>query len=252
MNKEALKELMYKMADDSLIIGHRNSEWTGIGPTMEEDISFSSMAQDKIGHAWQLYKILNEQLGEADPDTLGFLREAKEYRCCQLVEQPIGEYDFSLIRHFLFDHAEYLRYKNLRNSSYQPLADLAKKIEGELKYHIFHADMWMKSLANGTEVSKARVQTELDKTIQLAAGIFEAGPFESQLKEDDIFIGEEALFEQWLETVTSITESVGLTMPAVRFIEQQKAGRYGFHSEHLQSLLDEMSEVLKMDIATEW
>ena len=102
MNNSGLKDLLFKMADDALIIGHRNSEWTGIGPMLEEDMAFSSMAQDKIGHAIALYNILHEVLGEADPDTLGFKREAKQFKCCQFVELPIGEYDFSLIRHFLF------------------------------------------------------------------------------------------------------------------------------------------------------
>ena len=98
------KDLLYKMADDALIIGHRNSEWTGIGPMLEEDLAFSSMAQDKIGHSQALYRILHETLGEAEPDKLGFMRTEKEFKCCQFVEQPIGEYDFSIVRQFLFDH----------------------------------------------------------------------------------------------------------------------------------------------------
>jgi ring-1,2-phenylacetyl-CoA epoxidase subunit PaaC len=68
----AIKELLYKMGDDALILGHRNSEWTGIGPTLEEDIAFSSMAQDKLGHAWAAYTLLHEQFGEPLPDTLVF------------------------------------------------------------------------------------------------------------------------------------------------------------------------------------
>ena len=75
-NNEAIKELLYKMADDQLILGHRNSEWTGFGPLLEEDIAFSSMAQDKIGHSLALYSIL-QQLGERDPDTVAFMRNAK-------------------------------------------------------------------------------------------------------------------------------------------------------------------------------
>ena len=47
MNTAAIKELLYKIADDQLIIGHRNSEWTGFGPLLEEDIAFSSMATGK-------------------------------------------------------------------------------------------------------------------------------------------------------------------------------------------------------------
>ncbi len=101
MIKNAITELITKMADDELILGHRNSEWTGLGPIMEEDIAFSSMAQDKIGHAWALYRILQEQLEGEDPDQFAFMRTENDFKCCHLVEMPIGTYDFSLMRHFL-------------------------------------------------------------------------------------------------------------------------------------------------------
>src|SRR5690349_3734704 len=122
----ALKELLYKMADDQLIIGHRNSEWTGIGPVLEEDIAFGSLAQDKIGHAYNFYTLLHT-LGEKEPDQIAFNRPEKEFKSCHLVELPIGEYDFSLMRHFLFDHAEMIRFEMLSNSSNEELANLAKK-----------------------------------------------------------------------------------------------------------------------------
>src|SRR6185312_14195972 len=108
---QAAKELILKMADDALIMGHRNSEWTGIGPILEEDIAFSSMAQDKVGHALALYTILHEQFGDPHPDALAFGRNEKEFRCCHLVGFPIGEYDFTTARHFLFNHAEIIRYE---------------------------------------------------------------------------------------------------------------------------------------------
>ena len=113
---EALKELLYKMADDQLIIGHRNSEWNGLGPILEEDIAFSSMAQDKMGQSEHLYNLLN-QLGEADADTVAFTRNAPQFHCSHLVELPIGGYDFSLIRHFLFDFAEYMRFEAIKTSA---------------------------------------------------------------------------------------------------------------------------------------
>mgnify|MGYP000526633437 CR=1 FL=1 len=90
MNVTAIKELLYKMADDLLIIGHRNSEWTGLGPILEEDIAFSSMAQDKIGQAGALFEILHE-LGEGEPDTVAFMRDANKMHCSQFVELPNGE-----------------------------------------------------------------------------------------------------------------------------------------------------------------
>src|SRR2546422_1011522 len=98
--KEAIKDLLFRMADDALVLGHRNSEWTGLGPILEEDIAFSSMAQDKIGHAQALYIILNEEFGEPIPDKLVYERNEKDFKCCHFVEMPIGEYDFSLVRHF--------------------------------------------------------------------------------------------------------------------------------------------------------
>ncbi len=250
--QEALKDLLYKMADDALIIGHRNSEWTGLGPTIEEDIAFSSMAQDKIGHAYQLYLILHEHLGEADPDILGFQRPTKDFKCCQLVELPIGEYDFSLIRHLLFDYAEALRYKALMNSSFTPLAQLSAKIRGEIKYHIFHADVWVKQLGRATEEANARLQTALNEAFPYALGIFEEGDFEDLLQEENIFKGERTLKGEWLENLERFLKKAGLQMPDVDSTEPIYGGRKGFHSEYLHPLLQEMTEVHKVDENAEW
>ena len=44
-------QLLIEYADDELILGWRDSEWTGIAPSLEEDVAFSSIAQNEIGHA---------------------------------------------------------------------------------------------------------------------------------------------------------------------------------------------------------
>jgi ring-1,2-phenylacetyl-CoA epoxidase subunit PaaC len=251
MNVEALKELLYKMADDQLILGHRNSEWTGFGPILEEDIAFSSMAQDKIGQSWQLFKILNE-LGESDPDTVAFMRNADQFHNCQFVELPNGEYDFSLIRHFLFDTAELVRFEALSNSSFEPLANLAKKIKGEIKYHNMHAKIWVKQLGSATEDSISRLQSSLDKALPFALGIFEKSPFENELIESGLFIGEEALLESWKSRVEEIIQQTSLSLSDWKTITPALGGRFGEHSEHLQPLLDEMSEVFKVDPTADW
>lgn len=248
---EGLKELLYKIADDQLIIGHRNSEWTGLGPVLEEDIAFSSMAQDKLGQANALYNILNE-LGEADADTIAFTRNEKHFHCCQFVEYPIGEYDFSLVRHFYFDHAEAIRFEMLANSIFEPLAMVARKFRGEIKYHTMHADIWLKQLGHGDEESKARMQTALNEAFPLALGIFEPGDFEKELIEADIFAGEEALKTRWLEKIRTVIEASGLKMPDTASATPAYGGRKGYHTEYLQPLLDEMTEVFRIDPAAEW
>jgi len=248
---EAAKELLYKMADDQLIIGHRNSEWTGLGPLLEEDIAFSSMAQDKLGQSEHLYGLLHE-LGESDPDTVAFTRNAPQFHCCQLVELPIGEYDFSLIRHFLFDIAEYHRFEMLCSSSYENLANIAKKYKGEIKYHTMHANIWVSQLAKGNEESLQRLQDQLNQVWNLALGIFEPGNHENVLIETGIFPGEEALKNVWLSSVVPLLEKAGLKVPAEDTWNPVYGGRFGEHTEHLQPLLDEMTEVYSIDPSADW
>lgn len=251
MNKEALKEVLYKMADDQLILGHRNSEWTGFGPLLEEDIAFSSMAQDKVGHSLALYTMLHE-LGEQDPDTVAFMRNAEQFHNCVFVELPNGEYDFSLIRHFLYDTAEAIRFEMLSQSSFEPLAQVAAKIRGELRYHTMHANTWMKQLGTATAESTARLQKALDYALPYALGIFEVSKFEKEIMVEGIFEGELVLQSKWKKKVAEVLAQTDLTLPQWDTLEAQFGGRTGKHSEHLQPLLNEMSEVFRIDPTAEW
>ena len=243
------------MADDELILGHRNSEWTGLGPVMEEDIAFSSMAQDKIGHAWALYRILQEHLGGEDPDAFAFLRAADKYTCCHLVEQPNGSYDFSLVRHFLFDHAEAVRYEALLESSFVPLQQLARKIRGELKYHTLHADAFMIQLGNGND-SNERMQQALNTCLPMAFGIFERDHTNDQLLMDEgITPGEEFLQLAWLEQIAPVIAKAGLQLPTLKAmgsIDAYYGGRSGRHTPYLGPLLEEMGAVFRLDPQATW
>ena len=251
MHLPALKELLYKIADDQLILGHRNSEWTGMGPLLEEDIAFSSMAQDKIGQSLALYTML-QQLGEPPPDTVAFMRDASNFHNSVFVELPNGEYDFSLVRHFLFDTGIALRFEMLTRSSYQRLAELSVKIRGELKYHTLHANTWIKQLGSANPESVDRLQSALEYSMPYALGMFEESPFEKELAEERIFEGEKLLRERWQQKIEGILSQTGLSLPAWQTIQPVNGGRSGKHSEHLQPLLDEMSEVFKIDPAAEW
>ncbi|HEY0272091.1 MAG TPA: 1,2-phenylacetyl-CoA epoxidase subunit PaaC [Chitinophaga sp.] len=248
----ALRQLLTYMGDDALILGHRNSEWTGLGPVMEEDIAFSSMAQDKIGHAWALYRILQEHLGGTDPAAFAFLRPAEKYTCCHLVEQPIGSYDFSLVRHFLFDQAEMARYDALADSTFIPLQQLARKIKGELKYHTLHADAWMIQLGQAGEEGHARLQAALEEAMPLALGIFEPLPDQQALIDDGIFPGEAALQQSWWERISPVIAAAGLQTLPLADIPPAYGGRLGWHTEHLAPLLDEMGAVFRLDPHATW
>ncbi|MGK7391719.1 MAG: 1,2-phenylacetyl-CoA epoxidase subunit PaaC [Candidatus Cyclobacteriaceae bacterium M2_1C_046] len=251
MREQALKDLLYKIADDQLILGHRNSEWTGLGPLLEEDIAFSSMAQDKIGQSLAFYTILHE-MGEKDPDTVAFMRNAEQFHNCQLVELPIGAYDFSLIRHFLFDHAEAIRFEMLSSSSVESIAEISRKITSEIRYHTMHANVFIKRLGSATEDSVQRLQKSLDEALPYALGIFEPSEYEQVLQDEKIFAGEAELQKKWQVKIEEVISQTSLNLPSWSEIKPVYGGRKGQHTEHLQPLLDEMAEVFKIDPTAEW
>ncbi len=252
MNIEALKDLLLRMADDALIYAHRNAEWTGLAPTLEEDIAFSSIAQDKFGHAQALFEMLHE-LGEKDPDSAAFLRNEKEFRCSHFVEFETMDYAMGLVRHFLFDTSERLRYAQLETSSYEPLAQLAVKVKGEIKYHTFHANTWMNLLgAQGNEESLSRMQRAVDVCVPLAYGLFEPGIAEKDLIADRIFVGETSLEVLWEQEVAGVLGRAGLSMPKTENKAEHYGGRKGYHTDELQGMIDEMTEVFRIDPSAQW
>jgi ring-1,2-phenylacetyl-CoA epoxidase subunit PaaC len=139
------------------------------------------------------------------------------------------------------------------NSSFEPLAHFAKKFKGELKFHTMHADTFIIQLGNGNEESKARMQSALNECMPLALGIFESYEGESEIVAEKIFISEKELQQNWLAKISPIIEQAGLKMPNVSSIQPVYGGRKGYHSEHLQPLLNEMREVVnQMPDATQW
>jgi len=251
MNKDAVKDLLFRIADDQLIIGHRNSEWTGIGPMLEEDIAFSSMAQDKLGQSLQFYQLLQE-MGEEYPDTLAFTRNADQFRNCTFVELPVENYSFSLIRHFLFDHAELIRFETLSDSTVEPLAQLSRKIKGEIQYHVMHARAFIEKLGNATEDSVAKLQQSMTDAFPYALGIFEPSEFERELSDKGIAPPESELQEKWVSTIRRTIKKTKILLPDPSKIKPRYGGRYGNHTDYLEPLLDEMSEVYRSDPTTNW
>src|SRR5512140_691569 len=106
--RAALTELLLTLADDEFVIGFRDSEWTGIAPMLEEDVAFSSLEQDEIGHARLLYQPRVALTGE-DPDRLAFHRQPSEYRHARLLDHPRNDWAFTVVRRWLYDTADAFR-----------------------------------------------------------------------------------------------------------------------------------------------
>jgi ring-1,2-phenylacetyl-CoA epoxidase subunit PaaC len=140
-------QLLLAIADDELVLGWRDSEWTGIAPFLEEDVAFSSIAQNEIGHARALYELAARDLGTT-ADELAFDRKPEEYRCCELVELRLPEWERTIARHVLYEEADEARLKELMASDDPEVAGLAAKIDREEVYHRMHAQMWAERLKN--------------------------------------------------------------------------------------------------------
>jgi ring-1,2-phenylacetyl-CoA epoxidase subunit PaaC len=138
---------LLEIADDELILGWRDSEWTGIAPMLEEDVAFSSIAQNEIGHARALYELVARSRGTT-ADELAFDRAPAEYRCARLVELRLPEWERTIARHYLYEQADAQRLAKLKESDDPEIAGLAGKIDREEAYHRMHAQMWHERLQN--------------------------------------------------------------------------------------------------------
>jgi ring-1,2-phenylacetyl-CoA epoxidase subunit PaaC len=144
VNESEARSLL-EIADDELILGWRDSEWTGIAPLLEEDVAFSSIAQNEIGHARALYELVARERGTT-ADELAFDRAPEEYRCSRLVELRLLDWEKTIARHWLYEQADAERLERLKQSDNVEIAGLAAKIDREEAYHRMHAQMWFDRL----------------------------------------------------------------------------------------------------------
>ncbi|MDP9223956.1 MAG: phenylacetate-CoA oxygenase subunit PaaC [Actinomycetota bacterium] len=183
---DAFVAIVTALADDELILGHRHSEWTGYAPHIEEDVAFASIAQDEIGHASSLYSLVTQETG-GGIDALALGREPDAYRNAVLCERPNSDWAFTLARHWLYDHADDIRLEALERTSKPELRQLVSKMRREERYHLLHADYWMKRVSQGPVEARARIVPAIATAFAEAGGLFE--PFELE---------EQALEEGWL------------------------------------------------------
>jgi ring-1,2-phenylacetyl-CoA epoxidase subunit PaaC len=205
--------LLLALADDELIIGHRHSEWTGWAPHIEEDLAFSSIAQDEMAHARLLYRLAREAgLTDLDEDQLALGRQPEEYRNAVLCERPNGDWGFSLARQYLYDQADAVRLDALAGSSWRELADLVKVMQLEERYHQDHASAWFHRVAEGASLTaRERFAAGLSSCLAEAMALFEPLPDEEELVSRGVLPRtNEDLLAEWLGRVGEALETTSL------------------------------------------
>jgi ring-1,2-phenylacetyl-CoA epoxidase subunit PaaC len=217
-------DLQLELADDELVLGWRNSEWTGIAPFLEEDVAFSSIAQNEIGHARALYELAAAELGTT-ADELAFDRRLEEYRCAPLVELRRLEWARTIARHWLYETADAIRIEALKASGDPEVAGLAAKIDREELYHRMHAEMWIDRLL-ASEEGRARLDEAIEELWPYALGVL-----------DD---------ELRPELVRRAEERLGRGLPDAEPV------RRGDHVAELAELLEEMTIVRRSEPGASW
>lgn len=246
--KTALANKLLAWADDELILGHRDSEWTGHAPILEEDIAFANIAQDEIGHAVLWYTLRQTLTGET-PDEMAFGRDVSDYRNTQFVELPKGDWAVSMLRQYLFDTAEMVLLTKLQTATYEPIAAAAAKMRPEEIYHFRHTSAWMKRLGLGTAESNRRAQDALNYLWPYALQLFVPLPDETVLVDEGIVPDTAVLLQEWRAKVIPFLQDAGLTIPdndAPKLTDRSQ------HTEHLVDLLGEMQMVARLDPQAEW
>jgi ring-1,2-phenylacetyl-CoA epoxidase subunit PaaC len=217
LRENARAQLLLTLADDELILGWRDSEWTGIAPTLEEDVAFSSIAQNEIGHARALYELAAEELG-TDADALAFDRDPADYLCAPLVElRLIDDWAHTIARRYLYEEADRVRIEALKQSDDPELAGLAAKIDREEVYHRIHAELWAARLRD-----EPRFTAAVEELWPYALGVLEP-PQREQL-----------------------AARVGLSANLAQARER------GAHTSELEPLWQEMTEVRRSAPGAQW
>ena len=234
----SLLQYTLRIADSSLILGQRMSEWCSKGPTLEEDIALSNIGLDLFGQANGFYEYAAQLDGSRSADELAFKRNEREFFNYQLTEQKNGNFGTTIVRNFLHDAFKFLFFSSLSESKDETLSALAAKSLKEVKYHLRHSSNWLIRLGDGTKESKHKAQEALEFLWQYTGELFEMDEIDNEILKLGIGVDNQKLKSKWNEIINSTIEKAKLNRPEDSYMAT--GSRKGIHTEHLGFLLAEM------------
>lgn len=235
----ALFEFLLRMGDNTLILGHRTSEWCGHAPILEEDIALANMALDLIGQTQLWLGLAGQVEGKGrTADDLAYLRDAAAFRNVKLVERPNGDFGKTLMRQFLFDAWHHAMLTALTKSANPEIAEIAAKALKEVSYHLERSSGQVIALGDGTDESNARMQAALDELWSYAGELFLDDDADRAVADAGIAPLPSSLRPDWARTVDEVLGAAMLTRPQDDYVH--KGGKRGIHTEHLGFILADM------------
>jgi ring-1,2-phenylacetyl-CoA epoxidase subunit PaaC len=237
--KNNLVNYCLHLADTTLILSHRNSEWCGHGPILEQDIALTNIALDLLGQARNFYQYAATLMSEEfDEDKLAYLRNPNEFKNHLITEQPNGDWALTILRQFYFSCYQHFFYTELKNSSDKQLAAIATKALKEVTYHLRWSSEWVIRLGDGTEKSNSKMQNAVDILKDYFDEFFIMTNDETELLKNAVSIDVKGIQAKWQQKVNDVFEEA--TLNFISSNNKQAGGKNGSHSEHLTELLSEM------------
>lgn len=234
-----LFEFLLQMGDNCLILAHRNSQWCGHGPALEEDIAISNISLDLIGQTQLWLELAGEVEGAGrSADDLAYLRDAFDFRNLLLLERPNEDFGLTLMRQFLFDAWHLPILKGLMQSSNKRIAEIAEKSVKEVAYHLERSTDLIIRLGDGSAESHRRMQSSLDELWSYTGEMLEYDDLDPALISEGVVPEGERVAEAWTQHVTAALKLATLKKPENDFV--RRGGKNGIHSEHLGFVLAEM------------
>ncbi len=235
----SLESYLLHLADNALLLGHRNSEWCGHGPVLEQDIALTNIALDLLGQARYFYQYAAELHGEKfTEDSFAYLRDANEFKNCLICELPNGHWGITVMRQFICSALQFHLYSKLQYSADERIAGIAEKALKETTYHLKWSRQWMIRLGDGTVESRERMIEAWGELKDYVNEFFEPAPYESELIITGVAVNPaeiQATFNDLMKEVF-----VEATIPFEFPDWTQKGGKAGLHTEHLGYILAEM------------
>jgi ring-1,2-phenylacetyl-CoA epoxidase subunit PaaC len=238
-------------ADNALILGHRNSEWCGHGPVLEQDIAISNISLDLIGQARNFYQyaaILKND-GSTE-DSFAYYRDDQEFKNILLVEQPNNDWAHTILRQFFFSTFQQIFFEKLSTGKDAQLAAIATKSLKEIAYHLRWSSEWVIRLGDGTEESHDRMKKAIDSLWVYTEEMFTPAGYEISMVDEGVTPDIAALSTAWLKKVKDIFDEATLTVPASS--TNYGGGKDGVHSPHLAGILNELQSVARAYPGSAW
>ena len=247
---DAKTDYLLRQGDNALILSQQLSRLCGKGPALEEDMALTNVALDLLGQTrmWLGYAA---DIQGGDEDTLAFLRDAQDLRCCLLVEQPNGNYADTMMRQFYFDTWHYFLMQGLLTSSDPRIAEIAEKSIKEVTYHLRRSGDLVVRLGDGTAESHAKTQDAANALWMYSGEVFLYDAVDNAMVEQGMAPPSETLRAAFLEHVSEIFTEATLTMPDPN-AWMQRGGKQGRHTEHLGFILAEMQFLQRAYPGAEW